>query len=44
MMMALQKVPPHGVVAFFQDLDILTYAFALEKTLRLVGRNFCLTI
>jgi len=36
------KNPPYGVAAFFQDLDIPVYAFVLEETLRLVGRNFCL--
>ncbi len=42
--MASQKVPPYGVARFFQELDILVYAFAPEKTDRLVGRNFCLAI
>ncbi len=28
----------------FQDLDILAYAFAPEKSLRLAGRIFCLAI
>ena len=28
----------------FQDLDILMYAFAPEKSLRLAGRIFCLAI
>lgn len=38
------KSPPYGVAAVFQDLDIQMYAFILEKTLRLVGRKFCLAI
>ncbi|RLB70674.1 MAG: hypothetical protein DRH06_01000 [Deltaproteobacteria bacterium] len=38
------KSPPYGVTAFFQDFDIPMYPFALEKTLRLVGRNFYLAI
>jgi hypothetical protein len=38
------KSPPYGVAVIFRDLDILMYAFALEKTLRLVGRNLCLAI
>jgi hypothetical protein len=38
------KSPPYGVTAFFQDLDILTYAFVPEKPPSLVGRNFCLAI
>jgi hypothetical protein len=38
------KSPPYGVTAFFQDLDILMYAFAPEKPPSLVGRNFCLAI
>ncbi|HEX9779359.1 MAG TPA: hypothetical protein VGA63_14540, partial [Geopsychrobacteraceae bacterium] len=38
------KIPPYGVKAFFQDLDILMYAFAPEKSPGLVGQNFCLAI
>jgi hypothetical protein len=38
------KSPPYGVTAFFQDLDILPYAFVPEKPPSLVGRNFCLAI
>jgi hypothetical protein len=38
------KSPPCGVTAFFQDLDILMYAFAPEKSPGLAGRNFCLAI
>jgi hypothetical protein len=38
------KIPPYGVTAFFQDLDILMYAFVPEKPPSLVGRNFCLAI
>jgi hypothetical protein len=42
--MAAQKAPLYGVAAFFQDLDILAYAFTPEKTQRLVARFFCLAI
>jgi len=42
--MALQKVSLYCVAAFFQDLDILAYAFAPEKTPRLVDQIFCLAI
>ena len=42
--MALQNSPSSCVVAFFQDLDILVYVFAPEKTLRLAVRIFCLAI
>jgi hypothetical protein len=38
------KIPPCGVTAFFQDLNILMYAFAPEKTPSLAGQNFCLAI
>jgi len=38
------KLPPYGVAELIQDLDILVYAFALESTLRLVGRKFGLAI
>jgi hypothetical protein len=36
--------PPCGVSAFFQNIDILLYAFAPVKPPSLEGRNFCLTI
>jgi len=38
------KSPPHGVAAIFKISTYHMYAFILEKTLRLVGRNFCLAI
>ena len=43
-MMALQKVRPTALQWFFKTLTYNPYAFTLEKTLRLVGRNFCLAI
>jgi hypothetical protein len=42
--MASQKVPPCGVTASFQDIDILAYVLAPEKPPSLAGRNFCLAI
>jgi hypothetical protein len=41
--MALQKVSLFGVAAFFQDLDILTYAFAPEKDTAPCRPNFLLS-
>jgi hypothetical protein len=36
------KIPYCCVTAFFQDFDILMYAFTPEKTPSLAERNFCL--
>ena len=43
-MMALQKVRPMALPPLFKTLTYFMYAFVLEKTRRLVGRNFCLAI
>ena len=40
-LMASQKVRPPALQRLFKTS---TYNFTLEKTLRLVGRNFCLAI
>jgi hypothetical protein len=44
MMMALQKIRPTALQRFFRTLTYCVYVFSPEKTLRLVGRNFCLAI
>ena len=43
-MMASQKVRPTVLQWSFKILTYPTYAFVLEKQLRLVERNFCLAI
>ena len=43
-MNGVAKSSTSGVAAVFQDFGIHMYVFALEKPLRLGGRNFCLAI
>jgi|LGVF01.2.fsa_nt_gb demethoxyubiquinone hydroxylase (CLK1/Coq7/Cat5 family) len=42
--MASQKVRPTVLQRFFRTSTYDMYAFAPEKSLRLVARNFCLAI
>ena len=42
-MMASQKVHPTALPPFFKTSTYPMYAFALEKTRRLVGQNFLLS-